>query len=213
MNDLNDTPEDIPRPTDLALSGADVAMPRAVAERAMCRLRWVRWGALRWLLPVVVAASLGVAIAGSHAPWEGNARGLALVGIAVAVTLIVTAGMMGTLVVAFAVMGASALAASEGRLPGFAAEHGWRCTLTEWAVAAGPLVALWWYSRREVLRFAPMTVAAVAAAGALAADAALHVLCPGKDLAPHVWLFHFGGFVAITLGAGLIARARLRREP
>lgn len=194
------------RPTDLRLPPATLMLPPALAERILRRLRWARWGAMRWLSPLALATMVGVTIVGSHTPFQGDARILAVSGIAFAGLLTVATGTMSALAIGLVLVSAIGLAASEGRMFGLAAEHGWRCTLTEWVVAAGPLAALWWYSRREVLRFSPLTVAAVAAVGAFAGDAALHVLCLGTMLAPHVWLFHFGGLVAIVAAAALLAR-------
>ena len=194
------------RPQDLALGDGALAMSPAVADRTLRRLQWLRWGSMRWLAPLAIVALAAVAIATSHTPWEGQSRTFAVAGIVAALALVAAAGMRGGVVVALAIAGAVVFAASEGREPGFGMAHGWRCTAMEWAVAAGPLAALFWYSRREVLRFAPSTVAAVAAAGAMGGDAVLHVLCTGTELAPHVWLFHFGGLLVIALAAGLIAK-------
>lgn len=199
------------RPRDLALGGGDFTAPPEVAVRALRRLRWSRWGALRVLLPAAVLAMVAGAIAGARSPWQGDARVPAVIGIAVALGLVVAAGMMGRVTLALAFGGALAFAALEGRAPGAAFEHGWRCTLIEWAVAAGPLAALWWYARREVLQFAPLTVAAVAAGGAFAGDAALHVLCGARELVGHVWLFHFGGLLLAAALAATVAALVSRR--
>lgn len=52
------------------------------------------------------------------------------------------------------------------------------------------------------------SLATAAAAGALAAQAALHLTCGAHAQAPHLWVFHVGGVAAAAL-VGFIAQGRL----
>ncbi|HEY6001519.1 MAG TPA: hypothetical protein VIV57_01515, partial [Anaeromyxobacter sp.] len=51
-------------------------------------------------------------------------------------------------------------------------------------------------------------MAAAAAAGALAGDAALQLACPARAAMPHLLAFHVGGVVLAAAAAGLAWRRR-----
>ncbi len=72
------------------------------------------------------------------------------------------------------------------------------CPALELVAAAIPVAAVW--------RF-PRAIPQAAAAGALAGQASLNVVCPAAHLASHLWPFHVGGvLVAILIGYALEGR-------
>jgi hypothetical protein len=87
---------------------------------------------------------------------------------------------------------------------------GLHCMLTEIAGAVLPfaLVARLGLRRRTLDLGAPMV--AVAGAGALAAQAALHLTCPGRGAGLHLLVFHLGGLAA-TLALASVVSWRLRQ--
>jgi hypothetical protein len=88
---------------------------------------------------------------------------------------------------------------------------GLHCMLTEIAGALVPfaVVARLGLRRRTLDLGAPMI--AVAGAGALAAQAALHLTCPGRGAGLHLLVFHLGGLAA-TLTAASVVSWRLRQR-
>jgi hypothetical protein len=90
--------------------------------------------------------------------------------------------------------------------PGALSAAGLHCLLTEVAGALLPfaLVARLGLRRRTLDLRAPMV--AVAGAGALAAQAALHLTCPGRGAGLHLLVFHLGGLAAALAAAGVVSR-------
>jgi len=181
--------------------------PRAL-ERAsapiLAEMRPRRW-------PLRAAAALAAfavpLLFSRHRDWEGWAA--ALVVLAVATALSTTAGVLRA--GAWVALAASAgFAVGAGGIPGFgdsgaglAAHTGLDCLSLEilgGAIAAG--LVLW---QRDRVRG---SLPAMAAAGALAAQASLHLVCRANTEAPHLWIFHVGG-VAAAAFAGWILQARL----
>jgi hypothetical protein len=70
--------------------------------------------------------------------------------------------------------------------------------------AALPLAALMSMTRRASFASSPQTAAAIAAAGALLGQAALHLTCQAHDQRSHLWVFHTGALV-VAIMAGLAA--------
>jgi hypothetical protein len=190
-----------------ALARAELPPPsRQALERAsapiLAELRPVRWR----LRTVAALAAFAVPMLFSrHRDWEGWAA--ALVVLAVATALSVTAGVLRA--GAWVALAASAgFAIGAGGIPGFAGVGarlggGLDCFALEMlggAVAAGLL--LW---QRERV---PGSLPAMAAAGALAAQASLHLVCPEHAEAPHLWSFHVAG-VAVAAFAGWVVQSRL----
>ena len=183
---------------------------RAALERASAPvLAELRRPASRW--PVRVASALAAfaipVLFARHRDWEGWAAS-ALV-LALASALSATAGTLHA--GAWVALAASAgFAIAAGGIPGFdggagglAPRIGVDCLgleLLGGAIAVGALLL-----RRERLRAA---LPAAAAAGALSAQAALHLVCQANGEAPHLWVFHVGG-VAAAACAGLALESRL----
>lgn len=163
----------------------------------------------RWPLRAA-AALLAFAIPvlfSRHRDWEGWSA--ALVVLALATALSASAGVVraGSWV---ALAASAGFAIAAGGVPGFAAAGqglavrlGLDCFGLEMlggALAAGLLI--WREGRRAE------SLPSIAAAGALAAQAALHLACPAHAEAPHLWVFHAGGVAAAAL-AGWALQQRL----
>lgn len=192
-----------------ALARAELPPPsRGALERAsapiLAEMRPVRW-------PLRTAAALAAfavpLLFSRHRDWEGWAA--ALVALAVATALSTTAGALHA--GAWVALAASAgFAIGAGGIPGFgdagaglAPRIGLDCFGLEilgGAIAAG--LVLW---RRDRV---PGSLPAMAAAGALAAQASLHLACGAHAEAPHLWVFHVGG-VAAAAFAGWAVQSRL----
>ncbi|WP_242352968.1 MULTISPECIES: hypothetical protein [unclassified Anaeromyxobacter] len=85
------------------------------------------------------------------------------------------------------------------------------CLASELAAAALVLGAVWLALRGGSTSPARLAVAGVAAAGALAGDAALQVTCGLQSEVPHLLAFHVGGVLLAAAGASLLwRRPRLR---
>ena len=104
-----------------------------------------------------------------------------------------------------AVGSALALAVLAGQTQGLAPLIGLKCTAVELASACVPF-AIAALSRGAIPRpVSPVFAAALAAAGALAGQAALHLTCPVRQALPHLLAFHLVGVVlAAALGAGIL---------
>jgi hypothetical protein len=81
------------------------------------------------------------------------------------------------------------------------------CVLHELATAGIALAALWTWHKDRASR-SPSTAAGVAALGALAGDASLHVVCESASSFAHLLVFHVGG-VALAAAVAAIIAARL----
>jgi hypothetical protein len=183
-----------------ALSGVRTPAPSAAALRRasapiLADLRPSHW-------PVrAAAATLAFAIPllfARHRDWEGWTA--ALLALVVATSLSATAGVLraGAWV---ALAAAAGFAIAAGGIPGLAGGEiglvsrvGIDCIAFELlggAIASGLVL----------LRLGPRdgSLAATAAAGALAAQAALHLTCPANTHAPHLWVFHVGGVLAAAV--------------
>src|SRR5207253_2978471 len=80
------------------------------------------------------------------------------------------------------------------------------CTSFELIGAALPLAAAAWAWRKNPQ---PGALAQAAAAGALAGQAALHLACPGRHDAMHLWMFHVSG-VLLAAVAGWLLEGQLK---
>jgi hypothetical protein len=162
---------------------------------------------LRWPLRAAAAlAAFAIPVLFSrHRDWEGWAAALLVLGLSTALS--VTAGVLRA--GAWVALAASAgFAIAAGGIPGFggggeglAVRIGVDCFGLEMlgaAVAAG--AALRWGGR------AAGSLPAIAAAGALAAQAALHIACGAHDQAPHLWVFHVGAVAAAALAGWALER-------
>ena len=139
--------------------------------------------------------------------WEGWAA--ALLALVLATVLSATAGVVRA--GAWVALAASAgFAIAAGGIHGFsgsgeelAARIGLDCFGLEMLGAAVAAGAVLWREGRDA-----RALPAVAAAGALAAQAALHLTCGAHDQATHLWVFHVGAIAAAAL-AGWALQSRL----
>jgi hypothetical protein len=140
-----------------------------------------------WLLAAALwATSLVVAAASMQAP---RLAGLAAV---------------------LAALGAAALSGAGGPL---APTLGMECVVTELASAAIVVGAVWLVVRGGTTSPARTAIAAVAAAGALAGNAALQVTCAAHTAVPHALAFHVGGVLFAMVAATLLwPRARAHAD-
>jgi hypothetical protein len=89
---------------------------------------------------------------------------------------------------------------------------GVRCLLSELLAASLPVAATALLVARGSIAGGTGRFAAIAAAGALGGHAALHMHCPLRTEAPHLWAFHTGGvIVAALIGAAISRLPALRR--
>jgi len=164
---------------------------------------------LRWPLGIaaaLVAFAIPVLFA-RHRDPEGWAA--ALLVLVLAAALAASAGVVraGAWVALTASAGFSLAA---GGVPGFpsagrglAIGLGFDCLGLEILGAAIAAATVAWRSRGS-----PAQLGAAAAAGALAAQAALHISCGAHGQAAHLWVFHVGG-VALAGLAGWILKGRI----
>ncbi len=131
---------------------------------------------------------------------------------ALAIALAAAASRRALLVITAAVLAAVTAAVAVGHPGPLAVDVGLRCLTTEIASAAMVVGAVWLAIRGGTTSPARSAVAAAAAAGALAGDAALQVTCSARDAVPHLLAFHVGGVFLAVVGASLLWRAR-RRVP
>jgi hypothetical protein len=112
---------------------------------------------------------------------------------------------------AWVALGTSAgFAVAAGGIPGvpdagagLAVRIGVDCLGLELVGGAAAAALVLWKAGKSAAAVAP-----TAAAGALAAQAALHLTCAVHDQAPHLWVFHVGG-VALAAFAGWMLQNRV----
>jgi hypothetical protein len=186
----------LPPPSSRALQRASAPI---LAELAPSRWR---------LRAAAVLAGFAVPILFSRdRDWEGWAA--ALLALVLASVLSATSGVLRA--GAWVALAASAgFAIAAGGIPGFAGvgeglstHAGLGCFGLEMLGAAMAAGAVLWWEGRSARSFP-----AVAAAGALAAQAALHITCEAHDQATHLWVFHVGAVAAAAL-AGWALQSRL----
>jgi hypothetical protein len=148
---------------------------------------------------------LGLASSRSPAP-EDWVVALALG--AAAPALAALSGRFSLGVIAGAVLAAMAAALARGAEGPLALSKGAHCLAVELASAAAVAGVVWLARGPGPPAWARRGLVAAAAAGALAADAALHVTCGASGSLPHLLVFHVGGVAAA--GAVLLLGSRLR---
>jgi hypothetical protein len=126
---------------------------------------------------------------------------------AFAVVLAVTASRKPLLTTALAVLAGVAAASISGAPGNLAALLGLECLATEVASAAIVVGAVWLALRGGTTSPPRPAIAAAAAAGALAGDAALQVTCSAHTALPHVMAFHVGGILIAAAAASVLWRA------
>ena len=196
---LDAAPPPAPRPGAL----------RRASQQIVSELAWLaRQPAVRGAA-VVAGWAVLVFLARERAP-DGWAASLILAGAAGLI-----AAFLGALPAAVgAVALAAAFALFSVQAAGLAPATGAVCFLLEQVCAVFPLAAVFWLARKTGAS-APQALVPAVVAGALAGEAALHLTCPARGAAGHLWAFHFSGVVVATLlalawsrlSAGRAARA------
>jgi predicted anti-sigma-YlaC factor YlaD len=161
------------------------------------------------VLAVIAAFGLILGLASSRSS-SAEDWALALALAAAAPGLAALSGRFSFGVIAAAVLAALAAALARGGEGPLVLSNGVHCLLAEIASAAAVAGAVWLARRPGRPARARHDLVAAAAAGALAADAALHVTCGAAGSLPHLLVFHVGGVVAAAAGAMLFLRAWLR---
>jgi hypothetical protein len=149
---------------------------------------------------VAIAA---LARARSQSPLD---RALAAALWAGAVVLALAARRWSLLAAAAALAAALAAAALAGHAGPLSAYTGVECLATELASAAAVVGAAWLALRGGTTSPSRVAMAAAAAAGALAGDAALQLACPARAAMPHLLAFHVGGLVLAAAAVSLAWR-------
>jgi hypothetical protein len=159
-----------------------------------------------------VAFVLLTALARQRSPAPGD-RALAAALAIAAVALAVAATRWARAAIPAAAAAALAGAAAAGSWGPFDGVLGLDCTAAEIAAAGAVVGAMWLALRGGSTSPARSAVAAAAAAGALAGDAALQLTCAGRGHLPHLLLFHVGGVLAAAALGGLLRRRRVEASP
>lgn len=110
-----------------------------------------------------------------------------------------------------AALTSAAVALAMGSSSGLEARIGAKCTLLELVAGALPWVVGYVVARRSRRTFDVAQGAGLAAAGALAGHAALHLACKVAHADAHLLVFHLGGVVLAPLIAWITGRALARR--
>lgn len=103
---------------------------------------------------------------------------------------------------------AVALVLTAGAGTGLSALVGIKCIAIELFAATWPFAAAALSRGMAARPTAAGPAAALAAAGALAGQASLHLTCPVAHALPHLLVFHLGGVVLASLAGALVLRAR-----
>src|SRR5438067_143653 len=202
-------PEDADEEAVGALGSAGLPPPSSRALQRASAPILAQLAPSRWRLraaAVLVAFAVPMLFSRNR-DWEGWAA--ALLALVLATVLSATAGVVRA--GAWVALAASAgFAIAAGGIPGFsgsgeelAARIGLDCFGLEMLGAAVAAGAVLWREGRDA-----RALPAVAAAGALAAQAALHLTCGAHDQATHLWVFHVGAIAAAAL-AGWALQSRL----
>lgn len=190
---------ELPAPSPAALDRTRAAV---LAEMQTARAPW-------WLN---AAAAIGAFFVPVFFARRLQLAGLAFSALvlAAATVLAATAGALrsGVLIVLAASAG---FAFAAGGVPGMPqvkdfALIEFTCGGRELLAAALPLAAAAWAFRKNPR---PGALAQAAAAGALAGQAALHLSCPARNDAVHLWSFHVAGVMVAAL-IGWIAESQLK---
>jgi hypothetical protein len=201
LRHLEAIPEEEP-PSEAALR----AIARPVVADLSARtvpvrlVAWILAGA--WAMLVLAAKHR----AGGALAWTQSA---ALLTVAVCGALFLR-WLRGSAVVVFLVASAVLVALAWGEM-GSVTAPGFACLITELGGAALPfaILARRYLHRRTLDLGTPLVT--VAAAGALAAQASLHLTCPGRNAGLHLLVFHLGG-IAMTVLAACAGGRLLRRH-
>jgi hypothetical protein len=184
------------------------ALERAGRDIVVDLRREARRRALASIAAVCIAVLVFVVLArnrsGSTEDWS---RAAVLGGFAI--FLAAFARRCPLLVVGMTMLAALAAGIVSGGTP-LAGAPGVHCLATEAASAAMVVGAVWLVIRGGTTSPARSAIAAAAAAGALAGDAALQISCGAQAEVPHLLAFHVGGVLLAAAGASLLWRGARR---
>jgi hypothetical protein len=196
---------------ELIAGCASEPLPAGALERSSRAIgadlrREARWRAIASIAAVCASAAVILAFARDR---SRSADDWALAGVlgALAVALAAVARRAPMLVAALAGVGALLAAAASGGPGPLAPRIGVDCLAAELGSAAAVMGAAWLALRGGSTSPARSTIAAAAASGALAGDAALQVTCAAHTSVAHLLAFHVGGVLLATTGAALLWRA------
>jgi hypothetical protein len=185
-------------------------LPAGALERASREIHaQLRRDARRRLIGSVAAvcASAVVFVGFSRAPSRSVSDWALAAGLwALAVLVAATASRKPLFATAVAVLAAVAAGLISGERGPLAVSLGLECLATEIASAAVVVGAVWLALRGGTTSPARSAVAAAAAAGGLAGDAALQVTCAAHTAVPHLLAFHVGGIVLAAAAARVLWR-------
>ena len=155
-------------------------------------------------LPLGASVALGfgvVALMTRHGFYDGRSLAAALTLAGGAALLVTLAPRAHPLLVGVVAAASLLFAAMAGEGGGLEPHIGVHCILSELLASAFPLAATLFLVKRGRAQAGFLLFGTVAAAGALAGHAALHLACPVRLDAPHLYAFHTGGVVlAACLG-------------
>ena len=185
-------------------------LPAGTTERASRAIvaelrREARRRALGSIAAVCASVLLFVGFARKHSRSPEDWAVAAVLAV-LAIVLAAFARRRPLFVVGVAVLATMAAGLAFGEAP-LAGAPGVHCLATELASAAAVVGAVWLAVRRGTTSPARSAIAAAAAAGALAGDAALQVTCGAQNEVPHLLAFHVGGVLLAAAGLSLLWRA------
>jgi hypothetical protein len=170
----------------------------------------------RWTLPLALAtlgAGALLVLLARRLPGLGPIwlEGAIAAGLAAAAAW--TAAWTGKLAWGICAAGSAFLSAYAASGAGLEVAIGLKCVALELLAASIPLATALLLVRGGSLSASWALFAGVSAAGALAGHAALHLACPVRTAAPHLFVFHTGGvLLAVLLGLSAWRLRRLRRR-
>jgi hypothetical protein len=150
------------------------------------------------------AAIAALRINAAHDDARSWLAALALGGAATA--LVTLSRRKSPLLVAGLAVASLVFAMGAGRDGGLEPSIGYHCVAAEILASLFPLGAALWLVKRGRSDGGMIWFASVAAAGALAGHAALHITCPVHLQAPHLYAFHTGGVVLAAFLGFLASR-------
>jgi hypothetical protein len=189
-----------PPPSPGILARAQGEIVRDLVRRALA-LTTAAATVLAWTLLVAFSRRRGTDVTA----WLVS-LGAGLAAVVVALAAVRHAG--GAMVVAAALSaGMVLIAGSDGPLEAAIGVHCLAAELVAAALVVGAVAALL-LPRGAGVAAQGARLAAIAAAGALAAQAALYLGCRARTAAPHLWMFHAGGVLAAAALGAAVARLR-----
>jgi hypothetical protein len=189
----------LPPPTPEALARAAKAIELETANERRSR-RWVKWA-----IGAGVVGSWAFQLAcgiGTPIDFAPATVAVSIVVVALSVAIVLLLRTQRELAVGALIATSGMLVFIARAVPGLEPGFGIHCTLYELTAAAIPWVIAMVAARRAGVVLSRWNLAAVAAGGALASQAAQHMTCPVAHADAHLFVFHLGGVaLAAMLGA------------